>query len=688
MKRVAVTAAVCAFLIAAAVAAGFMRFLEGRRVDNARRAATEIGTSQAFAIARQIDTAIGVAQRLAAIAEHAPLGGFNTAAKGILAENPVVFAGAFARDMRIAAVEPADAPDLVLTDLAADRSRAADIKALQETGKPIVTAPARGVLLVYAPVRTAGRVSGAVISYARVEDVLRLADVARMLRSGYEHRITTAGGGVLSASTKGALPQPVSVNIPILSTPWILEVAPARGWGDRGALARQAAAALIVSLMIALFVYELLRRPEMIEMEAEVRAHKIVESRAKADLLRGEASTARDATHDPVTDLPNRRFVLERLARAIDRARHVTYVFGVVIIDLGTPGATDGALVGITQRLQGCLRFGDVLARTGEAEFSVVAFEVGDVTDLIRIAQRCSAVLSPAAAIGIAMSSGSKSTPDGLLRDAQVAITHARAQKGPARYAFFDPDIHRNAVATLQLERDMMRAVPEGELRALFQTVVSLSSRTATGVEALIRWQHAGRMVLPAEFLPVAVSSGAIVSFDRWMLRAVAQQLRAAPVTTSVNVALKTLLDPSFLGDVDDVVRDLAGDGRSLQVEVSERALLERPDDVSNVLSALKDLGVTVVVDDFGSGPSSLPSLRSFPIDAVKTRTTADIEVLRALVCTAQTFGWRVTVKNIETEEQLEHAAALGCDHGQGHFFSKPAEAKAIESLLVTNAKH
>ena len=736
-NRALVLAAVT-FVIIAAIGAAFVRLVENRRLDAGRRTAVEIGTSQSFAISRQIDAAVAVAQQLAAVLEHSQAAAFTAAAPAALKQTSIVFGLAFAPGLRIGAIHPPSLPDAVGTDLAVDPLQSADVGRLRETAQPLVGAPvagtAEGTLVhVYAPVLDENRVVGAVISYVRVADLLRAGDVARAVRTGYEYRIgrTDPASGrllVFARSTELDLIEPIRVPVSVPGTSWTLELSPRDGWMSRAFLAREAGVALLVAILIALFVYDILRRPEVLEREVEARARKLVEANRRIvteveQRERAEEQAVHEATHDRLTELPNRRYLLDRLGRALDRGRYMPFVFGVLLVDLDrfttindTLGHSigDQLLMSVRNRLQSCLRFGDILARTGGDEFAIVAFEVAEITDLIRVARRCHEALEvpfdiddrkvfTSASIGIAVSSSGYNEAGELLRDANIAMSRAR-NEGGGRHLVFDPDMHARAVAMLQIENDLRRGMEQGELRSFFQPIISLTEGNITGFEALIRWQHDGKMISPGAFLPVAVASGLIVPLDRWILRDAARQLNEwhtqfafdRPLTCSVNISGKRLSDPLLVDEVAGLLRDTGLDPRTLRIEITEGEMMDNPDSVIKVLRQLKEMQITLLVDDFGTGYSSLSYLQRFPIDIVKIdqsfvkgmiENPKDEEIVRAIINLAQILGLGVVAEGIETATHLARLRELGCGHGQGYFFSKPGDPETIGALVGRNPR-
>ena len=443
------------------------------------------------------------------------------------------------------------------------------------------------------------------------------------------------------------------------------------------------------------------------------------------------------ALHDALTDLPNRRLFLERLQRAFERARsNPAYKFAVLFVDIDgfkvfndTMGhdVGDELIVEIGRRLANCLRFEDtlsrptgksgsgfhqgdeVLARLGGDEFTILVGSIQDPSDAMRVANRIQDALGDfavearevfiSASIGIAVSTTPRATAEELLRDADIAMYRAKTL-GKSRCEFFDPEMHTKAVTRLDLETDLRRAIEEHEFCLHYQPIVQLETRRVLGFEALVRWQRSPQcLVFPDSFIGIAEATGLIVPLGKWILLEACRKAQLwqsrPPGNTSlgvtVNVSPKQFAHPKLLTDIKEALAETALDPSRLHLELTESAAMADPARTKQILSSLKDLGVGICLDDFGTGHSSLGRLSRFPVDIVKidrsfvSHIEADAEarqIARLIIEFAHTVNMQVIAEGIETQGQLEHLKGLGCEFGQGHFFSKPVDQDGVKLLL------
>ena len=448
--------------------------------------------------------------------------------------------------------------------------------------------------------------------------------------------------------------------------------------------------------------------------------------RQRADLVRevserqrAEEQLVHDALHDALTGLPNRTLFTDRLEGAIARARRRTNgLFAVLFLDVDRFKVVNdslGHMVGdrllraIARRIPACLRDTDTFARLGGDEFAVLLEELRDPSEALRMADRIQRELAmpfdlegqevfTTASIGIALSSIGYNRAEELLRDSDTAMYRAKAL-GKARYEVFDEAMRARAVALLNLETDLRRALERGELRLFYQPIVSLESGRIVGFEALLRWQHPDLGLLaPDEFVPLAEETGLITFLDRWLLRQACLQLGAwrercetdAPLSISVNLSSKQFLFPDLVEHVETVVREAAIPPEDLRLEITESAIMENVDAAATMLARLRGLGIRVSLDDFGTGYSSLSYLHKFPIDtlkidrefAAKLGDRESREIARTIVTLARNLGMQVVAEGIETLEQLAQFRAMDCELGQGFLFSQPVDADVAGELL------
>jgi diguanylate cyclase (GGDEF)-like protein/PAS domain S-box-containing protein len=425
------------------------------------------------------------------------------------------------------------------------------------------------------------------------------------------------------------------------------------------------------------------------------------------------------AFHDSLTGLPNRTLFLQRLSNAIERTRQGSDMVGLLFLDLDDfkvindslgHKAGDRLLMGVCERLLACLRPGDMVARLGGDEFTVLLDNLTEVGDAENVAARVvEAVKRPfnldrqqvfiSTSIGIAVSVTGTERPDDLLRNADVAMYEAK-HRGKSRYALFDQSMNVRAWKRLQTEIDMRRALDTGEFVVYYQPIVRLDTRRVTEVEALVRWQHPQRgLVPPSEFIPVAEETGLIVDLGRWVLDESCRQMRewqrrlgpVAPTAIGVNLSVGQFKDPDLLTDVARVLRDTRLNTRCLNLEITESVAMDDPDAAGELLRALRDTGARITLDDFGTGYSALSYLRRFPINGLKVDRSfvrdigvhgEDSPIVHALVAFAQTLNLKVTAEGVETPEQAAYLESIGCDHGQGYYFARPASAAQVELLF------
>lgn len=288
------------------------------------------------------------------------------------------------------------------------------------------------------------------------------------------------------------------------------------------------------------------------------------------------------------------------------------------------------------------------------------------------------------------------------MRDADTAMYHAKAQDTlAARHQVFDNAMHIRAVALLQLETDLRRAVRSGEFQLHYQPIVSLQTGKITGFEALLRWQHPQReLISPAEFIPVAEETGLIIPIGWWVLWEACRQMRAwhlqfplnSPLTISVNISGKQFSQPDLIKNIEKILRETGLDARSLKLEITESVLMENAKSAAAMLVQLQNLGIRLSIDDFGTGYSSLSYLRRFPINTLKIDRSfinsvdiniEEIEIIRAVVALAGNLGMDVVAEGVETQKQMYQLQALKCDFGQGYYFSKPLDSQTAETLIA-----
>ena len=425
-----------------------------------------------------------------------------------------------------------------------------------------------------------------------------------------------------------------------------------------------------------------------------------------------EQQLAHDASHDPLTGLPNRTFLVETLNEALRAATRTSHTVAALFVDLdrfkrvndafGHSGG-DELLVAFTKRISGVLRAFDVATRTGGDEFVVVCSQIASVREAVQVARRISATLREpfeingrevfvSASIGIAIA-GPTSTADALVRDADVAAYRAK-DLGRDRIEVFDEALRAKTAAALETETALHRAVAEQQLLLRYQPVMDLSTERAVGFEGLLRWQHPTRGLLPPDaFLEAAEASGLIVPIGRQVVEMACAVLTTLPpghdLTLAVNLSPRELAEPDLVTRVRRAMREAGiGPGR-LCLEITESALLDDIDSAAQTLGHLRDAGALLAIDDFGTGYSSLSYLSRLPVDIVKIDRSfvADLgnggrgdAIIAGIVGLAFGLGLEIVAEGIETVEQAQALIAMGCTRGQGYLYS---EAVTLEQALA-----
>jgi diguanylate cyclase (GGDEF)-like protein/PAS domain S-box-containing protein len=459
----------------------------------------------------------------------------------------------------------------------------------------------------------------------------------------------------------------------------------------------------------------------------------VIVNRDVTERKRAQEQLEHNSFHDALTGLPNRRLFLERLQHLFDRAKRTpARRYAVLFVDLDAfkvfndtmgPAVGDQVLVEVGHRLGTCLRNDDtvsrpqnnspimepVLSRMGGDEFTILLEEVADPSDAMRAAQRILAALAEpfqlegrelraSASIGIALSTTLHERAEALLQDADVAMRRAKAMGG-SRCEVFDEAMHTRAVNRLKLEAELREALTQRQFRIYYQPIANLETRRITSFEALLRWQHPEHgLISPYKFIAAAEDTGLLVSAGEWLILEACKQLSAwtaasttQPVHMSVNISAKQLADARFVTSTETSLRQTGIDPSRLHLEMTESAAAADPKLTANALSQLKRLRVGVILDDFGTGNSSLSGLRQFPLDALKIDRSliagmlsdrATAETVELIILLAHKLKLKVIAEGIETIRQLDYLQAQGCDLGQGHLFSPPVDAKAAEELL------
>jgi diguanylate cyclase (GGDEF)-like protein len=476
---------------------------------------------------------------------------------------------------------------------------------------------------------------------------------------------------------------------------------------------------------LGLTVKEALRRYEQEQqLAAQNQALQKINlklQREIAERSRVEEQLAHDALHDALTGLPNRTLLMKRLDQVIQLSQaNSSYQFAVLFIDLDRFKIINdslGHMVGdqfliiITHRLQHCLRSHDVVARLGGDEFTVLIENMRELEEATQVAERILAALCkpfslqghmlfPSASIGIVIGSPQYQSATDLLRDADLAMYKAKGT-GRACYAMFTTDLHTRTCKVLQIESDLRQALDQQEFTLHYQPIVSLSTGNLIGFEALLRWQHPQNgFISPCEFIGISEETGFIIPLGEWVLREACRQLYAwhqsfpehGDLIVSVNLSSKQLREPKLIEQIDRILSDTGLEGRFLKLELTESMLVDEVEMVIQTLTNIRARNIQLSIDDFGTGYSSLSYLPRFPINTLKidrsfvNRMTCDaesLEIVRAIIMLAQSIGIEVIAEGIETLQQLLQLKTIGCEFGQGYWFSRPIDSLSAEQILL-----
>jgi diguanylate cyclase (GGDEF)-like protein len=429
----------------------------------------------------------------------------------------------------------------------------------------------------------------------------------------------------------------------------------------------------------------------------------------------------RGALYDPTTGLPNRELLTDRIAQALARDhRDDGALVAVLLLDLDrfkvineSLGHTigDRLLQAVGQRLLGGLRPGDTVARFGGDEYGIILDPIADADEARRIADRIGTELRTpfqlngrqwfiSASMGIALGAPGRATPDELLREAEIAMVRAKSD-ATMRHTLFEPSMSDQTIERVNLENDLRSAIERGQLRLHYQPIVTLDDGFIVGFEALVRWQHPTRgLVPPMAFIPMAEETGLIIPIGRWVLEQACRQAvrwrrtggaRGRPMPfVSVNLSARQFVQADLVEDVAAVLETTGLEPNALELEITESVVMDQSEAGVRALSSLRELGVRLVLDDFGTGYSSLSYLKHLPLDTIKIDRSfvagldgvADRSIVDAVIALAHGLGIGVVAEGIETPSQAERLRELGCDLGQGYLFARPVPAASTAALL------
>ncbi len=441
-----------------------------------------------------------------------------------------------------------------------------------------------------------------------------------------------------------------------------------------------------------------------------------------------------DAFHDEMTGLPNKALFMEHLRKAYIRTnRNKDFLFAVMVLDIDRfkiisdsfgHETGDTLLVDIARRLRQILRKDDEICRFGNIatiarfkgdEFIILLDGIKKISDVTRVAERIRQTFREpftlkdqqifiTFSMGIAASTSEYTNQDDLIRDADNAMHKAQALGGNC-HRIFDTKMHQQAISLLTMESDLRKAVDKEQFTLHYQPIISLLQGNIIGFEALIRWIHpTRRMISPLQFIPLAEETGLILPIGEFVLREACKQISKWQKTlanpdlfVTVNVSAKQFSQKNLVSFIEEAVKNAAITPMALKLEITESVIMEDADKAKKIISAMKSLGTQIYLDDFGTGYSSLNHLHSFPFDCLKIDRSfimnlddhkkENFAIIRTILSLADNLNMKVTAEGIETEKHLEILRILGCDFGQGYFFSKPLEPDAVTNILSLDKK-
>jgi diguanylate cyclase (GGDEF)-like protein len=427
------------------------------------------------------------------------------------------------------------------------------------------------------------------------------------------------------------------------------------------------------------------------------------------------------AFHDALTGLPNRALLMDRMEQSIAVAARQRETRGVMFIDLDRfkaindslgHDAGDALLKEVARRLKSCLRRADTVARIGGDEFVVLLNDVTIPETYAKVAQKVISNLSlpmefagsemqVGASVGLACFPHDGENAIDLMKHADMAMYEAKAA-GRNTFCFFQPSMTSTSTKRLQLESELRHAIAHRELELFYQPKVSLASNRLSGVEALVRWRHPVRgLVPPMEFIPMAEATGLIEPLGEWVLEEACRQSAAwkakglAGIKIAVNISARQMHRGDLVEHVATLTRRHGISPADLEFELTESVIMDKPEQCAAVFAALRKIGVRVAMDDFGTGYSSLAYLRRLPIDVLKIdrsfvanadRDGGDGEIVRMIISLAQAFELEVVAEGVETESQAAFLRACGCTTAQGYLYSKPRCAAELETWMEERA--
>lgn len=457
-------------------------------------------------------------------------------------------------------------------------------------------------------------------------------------------------------------------------------------------------------------VRSMLRIRQQYQQLADLNSH--LEAKVQQRTAQLEAMITRDA----LTHLPSRNFLLQQLARVLQTEN---LSFAIIYLDCDQfklvngafgHGVGDQLLIAIAERLQQLLRPEDLLARMGEDEFCFLLHQIDDAPTLQPLLEailrsfdaafmvaNCKIFIT--ACMGVVLGSRTYQRPEELLQDADTAMYKAKLH-GKGCSQIFDPQMNVAMLNRLTLENDLETALQNQEFVLHYQPIIHLKTKTLSGLEALVRWQHPVRgMVSPAEFIPCMENTGIIVPLGLTVLKQACRQLLTwqqrgwTDLTMSVNLSVRQFSSPTLLKDIDQVLAEIPINPSHLKLEITESAIMENIETAIALTEQLRSRQIQISIDDFGTGYSSLSYLQQFPVNNLKIDRSfvskiqsdnSNYQIVDMIITLSNKLKFSVIAEGIETTEQLQFLQQLACEFGQGYLFSKPLTATEIEKIYLT----
>lgn len=466
-------------------------------------------------------------------------------------------------------------------------------------------------------------------------------------------------------------------------------------------------------------------RAELAENHIGELQHYVAELERSSEALQQSHEKFRHAAyHDSLTGLPNRNYFMDTLKGLLQASRENTEInFAVLFLDLKSfktindslgHSLGDRLIKNVAKRLAGLVREEDMTARFSGDKFGIILTDLLSRDEATAFADRLAKRLAEpytldgrqvftSAKIGIAYGNSKYAEAEDILRDADIAMYYAKDNQ--ENYVIFDQKMHIRAVTRLQLETDLRFAIERDEFELYYQPIISLDNASLSGFEALVRWNHPQRgLVPPNEFIPISESTSLIIPMTVKILHSACSQVvkwqclsrSSDPLSIAVNLSGKHFGHPALVEQIKTVIAETGINPESLKLELTESAVMDNAETAILMLKQIKETGVRVSIDDFGTGYSSLSYLHRFPIDLLKVdrsfvsameENTENGEIVRTVIALAKALNLKVVAEGIESIHQFHQLRILGCEYGQGYLFSKPLPVADIERLLADNTR-